>query len=302
MSDFVKERLGEEAINLDGFKMEIIKYTNSKDIDVMFEDGNIVSGKTYSNFNKGKIKNISKDNIINKSYVERLGETNINYQGCSMKIIKYRNSKSVDIEFEDGTVYKSANYKNFKSGSVKNINYQNNNIRNKERKRIKDVWRSMIYRCGRAKAYKTCIVSDEFLDFDNFYNFYIENKWTDDLLLVLDKDIMCENLNLKNKIYSKETVLLVDQRINSLFINSQNNRGLPKGVYLDKETKKYFYMSNNNKEVFKSNLFNTQDEAFLAYKLNKEKYIKEIADEYRNKYPTFPNKIYNAMYEYEVTT
>ena len=32
----------------------------------------------------------------------------------------------------------------------------------------------------------------------------------------------------------------------------------------------------------------------------KESYIKQVADEYKQKYPNFPDKLYNAMYNYEV--
>ena len=36
------------------------------------------------------------------------------------------------------------------------------------------------------------------------------------------------------------------------------------------------------------------------YKKFKESYIKQVADDYANKYPNFPDKLYNAMYNYEV--
>ena len=36
--------------------MKIIKYTNCKNIDVIFEDGSISCNKLYSDFKKGNIK------------------------------------------------------------------------------------------------------------------------------------------------------------------------------------------------------------------------------------------------------
>ena len=44
--------------------------------------------------------------------------------------------------------------------------------------------------------------------------------------------------------------------------------------------------------------FTTPEEAFKAYKLAKEKYIKEIADEYKDK---IPYELYKSMYAYEVS-
>lgn len=46
--------------------------------------------------------------------------------------------------------------------------------------------------------------------------------------------------------------------------------------------------------------FSTPEEAFYAYKQAKESYIKQVADEYKSKYPNFPKKLYDAMYSYEV--
>jgi hypothetical protein len=43
--------------------------------------------------------------------------------------------------------------------------------------------------------------------------------------------------------------------------------------------------------------FKSINEAFNAYKTAKEKYIKHIADEYKDK---IPKKLYDAMYNWEV--
>ena len=44
-------------------------------------------------------------------------------------------------------------------------------------------------------------------------------------------------------------------------------------------------------------MFNTPQEAFQAYKKFKENYIKQVADEYKE---YIPQKLYEAMYNYEV--
>ena len=50
-------RIGETNKNTKGYLMKIIKYINSKNIDVIFEDGSVVHNKRYGDFKKGNIKN-----------------------------------------------------------------------------------------------------------------------------------------------------------------------------------------------------------------------------------------------------
>lgn len=51
-------RLGEENISRSGLKIKIVAYRGASDIDVQFEDGSIVTNKTYVNFKKGLIRHI----------------------------------------------------------------------------------------------------------------------------------------------------------------------------------------------------------------------------------------------------
>ena len=43
--------------------------------------------------------------------------------------------------------------------------------------------------------------------------------------------------------------------------------------------------------------YDTPEEAFVASKTFKEQYIKQVADEYRDK---IPDKLYKAMYSWEI--
>lgn len=47
------------------------------------------------------------------------------------------------------------------------------------------------------------------------------------------------------------------------------------------------------------NVFYTE-RSFLKYKEEKERYINEVANNYKNKYPKFPQKLHDAMMNYEV--
>ena len=66
MKNKVKERIGQETINNQGYSMKIIDYINNKNIIVKFQDEyQYQTNATYDNFIKGKIKNPYAKEIFN---------------------------------------------------------------------------------------------------------------------------------------------------------------------------------------------------------------------------------------------
>lgn len=53
---------------------------------------------------------------------DRIGEKNINSQGCIMTIIDYRKYEDIDVQFDDGTISRNKSYGSFKKGEIKNHN------------------------------------------------------------------------------------------------------------------------------------------------------------------------------------
>ena len=106
-------RIGETNRSSCGLMMTIIAYRSAKDMDIKFEDGTVVEHVWYNRFLTGNIKHpiAGKDGV-------RLGLENVNNKGRKMKIVGYRNSGDIDIEFEDGTVVTNTSYYTFKSGSI----------------------------------------------------------------------------------------------------------------------------------------------------------------------------------------
>ena len=133
------------------------------------------------------------------------------------------------------------------------------------------------------------------MNFQNFAEWYEENKYeVHGEKIHLDKDILIKG----NKIYSPETCLLVPQRINDLFIKRGNDRGdSPIGVCNPNEDNKYMVQClQGNKSRF-IGYYDDELEAFYAYKTAKESYIKQVADDYKDKIPPI---VYNALYNYEI--
>lgn len=242
---------------------------------------------------------------------ERLGQINQNRFGTEMKIIDYKNSSNITVEFLDNYHYKTRTcYTSFISGGTKNPydktiygvgfigvgRYRGK----KEHKKVYQTWQDMLQRCYRPEVenqqgYLGCSVAEEWHNFQNFAKWYYDNNYTvDGENLHLDKDLLC----LNNKVYSPDTCLLVPERINYLIIRHAPQRGeYPIGVrkcahsnLFEARCRTY-----NGKESI--GFFKTLEEAFYAYKRRKEEFIKEVANEYKNK---ILDKVYQALLKYEV--
>lgn len=118
--NFRHNHIGETNISTTGLKMTIIKYVNSHDIDVQFDDGEIRRNVSLSNFKRGRIAHPS---IINTTLKPRVGETNTSNLGQKMTIIAYRNVDDIDVQFEDDTIVQNVSYKSFKHSKLQNPNY-----------------------------------------------------------------------------------------------------------------------------------------------------------------------------------
>ena len=105
-------RLSETRMMNCGMEATIIRYGKAIDIDVRFEDGKVVVHKAYDKFKKGSIAHPS------TTAKARLGETRM--MNCDMEatIIRYGNSKDIDVRFEDGTIAKCKGYEEFKKGGI----------------------------------------------------------------------------------------------------------------------------------------------------------------------------------------
>jgi hypothetical protein len=146
-------------------------------------------------------------------------------------------------------------------------------------------------------------VCEEWHNFQNFAKWYDENYYeVKGCQMHLDKDILIKN----NRVYSPDTCLIVPQAINSLITTNKASRGdYPMGVCLRKDVNRLrvnFTKSYLNGERIKTRRFSFGDYedpivAFGVYKIEKEKYIKEVADYYKKE---ISEKVYNALYKYEV--
>ena len=261
--------------------------------------------------------------VTRRQASERLGEVVVNCQGEEMEIIGYRSATDVDILFRDtGNILKHQTYGNFKRGISKDYylpTFYGHGIKkngrlfddNGDRTLAFGYWDDMLKRCynsndlARYPSYSDCYVCDDWLDLSNFERWVDRNFYRcGDEKMVLDKDILCKG----NKVYSPDTAIFVPERINGLFTRTNRTRGAyPIGVYYKQKNRKFVAQVSKLSDEIRGTkqqeylgLFDTPEEAFAAYKSEKENYIKYVADYYRDRYSNFPLKLYRALYNYTV--
>ena len=250
--------------------------------------------------------------------MDRCGEINKNNYGSIMEIIKYTNANDINVYFKEYDWIKyHATYQHFKSGDIKcplEKRYYNKGYLGIGDYEMSDngkftaqykTWYNMLTRCynpkvtDKFKSYISCEVCDKWLNFQNFAEWYDDNYYNvNDEIMCLDKDILKKG----NKIYSPDTCIFVPQRINTLFLKSNESRGeLPIGVSARYYNKNIKYQANcHSVDEYKLIYLGTYDtiiEAFEAYKLYKEAMIKQLADEYKQ---FIPKILYDTMKQYVV--
>lgn len=245
-------------------------------------------------------------------HISRLGETKQIKEGLTCEIIEYKNYNDISVKFiETGEIIEHTRYSHFKDNKIKSnfsptifdvgiVGKVKSRNENGEITKSYSHWYSMLTRCYDKKFQKTsptyinCKVCKEWLYYPNFKKWFDENYYEiNDEKMCLDKDILYKH----NKIYSPDNCILVPNRINVLFVKSDAIRGeYPIGVGKSEDKYRAYLKIGNGKQ---KNLgrYNTPEEAFYAYKQFKEQYIKEVANEYKNK---IPNILYEAMYKWNV--
>jgi hypothetical protein len=248
-----------------------------------------------------------------------INEERLNKNGCSMRIVEYIDNRNIVVEFQDE--YKArvkTSYGNFKRGIVRNSYYptvcgvgiSGNKypiVKNKRPTREYNAWLRMLNRCfdetvkKSQPTYKDVSMCDEWLLFDNFYEWLHRqqnfDKWYNNKRWAIDKDILVK----RNKIYSPETCCLVPQNVNCLFLKREAERGqYPIGVHYTKDgfvARCRNPFTDKNEEL---GYYSMPEKAFyLGYKPYKEDIIKMVA-KIEFAAGNITRECYDAMMNYEV--
>ena len=228
------------------------------------------------------------------------------------KILKYNDSKNVEIQFVNTRFETTVQLGNIKSGKVKDPYLPSvcgvgilgtkypakvNGVQTKEY----DLWYSMLRRCysdnskKKRPTYEGCEVSDKFKSYEYFYEwchsqigFGVEG-WH------LDKDLLVKG----NKVYSEDSCVFLPSEINSLLTKRTASRGeYLIGVSWYSKSKTFIAQVNKNKgKPEHLGYFKTEIEAFNAYKTAKESFVKEQANKWKGEIDL---RAYEALMNYQV--
>ena len=245
-----------------------------------------------------------------------LNTTYTNKQGFNYTIIHYNTYYDITILFDSGYI-KSATMKEVKRNAIKDklspsvygvgivgIRYQTK-VNGKHTTEY-SVWKNMLRRCYSGKcrqkfqSYNDCTVSENFKKYSYFYewaNKQVGFNNVDDMgnPFHLDKDLLIKG----NKVYNESTCVFLPKEINSVLTKSTATRGKHLiGVYWSATNKAFAAQvnkSNGGSEYL--GLFNTEVEAFNAYKEAKESFIKELANKWKGQ---IDERAYNTLMNYQV--
>ena len=246
------------------------------------------------------------------SYKDCVGKVCKSLNSGNFKILKYNDNRNVEIRFLKTGFETTIHLTSIKRGNVKDrylpsvygvgilgTKYPStiNGVITKEY----ETWRSMLQRCysdalkKRYPTYEGCEVSENFKSFEYFYEWYHKQVGFGNKGWHLDKDLLVKG----NKTYSENTSVFIPTEINSLLIKSTASRGKYLiGVSWSNPHKSFVATVNKNKGKSEHlGFFNTEIEAFNAYKTAKEAFIKEQANKWKSQ---IDQRAYEALINYEV--
>ena len=247
----------------------------------------------------------------------------VNYKDCvgkvfkstssgDFKVLKYNDARDVEIQFLKTGFEKSVQLVQVKSGNVKDPYspsvYSVGILGTKYPPSVNGrttkeymLWCHMLERCysdtyqKKKPTYEGCKVSDKFKSYEYFYEWCHKQVGFDNQGWHLDKDLLIKG----NKVYSESTCVFLPVEINSLLTKRTASRGEHLiGVSWCKRGKAFRATVSKNKGNREHlGYFNTEIEAFKAYKQAKETFIKEQAEKWKSQ---IDPRAYNALMNYQV--
>ena len=228
------------------------------------------------------------------------------------KIISYKDSKNVRVKFIDTGFETVARLDNIRNGKVKDRHLPSvygvgivgtkypiseGGVHTKEY----GLWKNMLRRCysdtykKKYPTYIDCKCSENFKSYEYFYEWCNEQIGFGNIGFELDKDLLVKG----NKVYSEDSCIFIPTEINTLLVKRAASRGEHLiGVYWHSKNKAFVARVNKSKGGSEYlGLFNTELEAFNAYKEAKESFIKEQANDWKSQ---IDDRAYNALMNYTV--
>ena len=246
------------------------------------------------------------------TYEDCAGKVCKSLNSGNFKVLKYNDSRNVVIQFLNTGYETTARLTNIKKGEVKDrlspsvygvgvvgtkYPVSEGGVITKEY----EMWRHMLQRCystmfkKQQPTYIDCAVSENFKSYEYFYEWCNKQVGFTNQGWHLDKDLLIKG----NKVYSENTCVFIPQEINKVLTKSDKKRGeYLIGVSWHRKSKAFIAQINKNKGKREwLGTFNTELEAFDAYKTAKESFVKEQAIKWKSQIDL---RAYKALVNYQV--
>ena len=246
------------------------------------------------------------------SYKDCVGKVCKSNLSGDFKILKYNNSENVEIQFTNTGYRKVAVMKEVRNGKVKDhfspsvygvgiLGTKYPPSMSGRNTKEYNLWQNMLQRCysdtfqKKQPTYEGCKCSENFKYYEYFYEWCHKQIGFSNQGWHLDKDLLIKG----NKVYSESTCVFLPKEINLLLIKRESLRGeYLIGVYWHKTNKAFAAQVSKSKGKQEClGYFNTEIEAFNAYKTAKEAFIKEQANEWKSQ---IDYRAYEALMNYTV--
>lgn len=231
------------------------------------------------------------------------------------KILNYNNRNSVYIMFVDTGYCCTVQMGDIRRGSVKDrlapsvygvgvvgTRYKTHILINDKNVVVDQyrLWRGILERSYSIKskrkypAYKDCTVSENFKQYEYFYEWCNRQIGFGNQGWQLDKDLLVKG----NKVYSEDNCVFLPRELNNILTKREAFRGdYPIGVSYYKATGLFKSSVSLNGFLKCLGYYETPEEAFLVYKKAKEEFIKEQANKWKDQ---IDPRAFDALMNYEV--
>lgn len=309
IADFERnKRIGEVFPTNNYGMIKVIDFKSYAKVVVQFLDTGNVQETNMHLIQTGMVKD---KKLFEEKTNNLVGQIFTNNVGDKYKVLSIDGWKNVEIEFIDTGTKRTIQKTQIKHGNVKDYNkkilygvgYMGSYCwKNTDRlyKTAYNRWSGMLSRCYNKddRAFDTygkegIYVVDGWHNFSNYFNWFKENYNEG---FEVDKDI----LGGGKPYYSPETCCLVPKDLNLCMAYNRRKKddNLPVGVRFHKRDKKYYTNVKGTDRKNKSlGYYETPEEAFNVYKIEKEKVIKEYAEMYKDQ---IKPEVYEALINWEV--
>lgn len=298
---------GERFQMKSGLWIEITKYETGKKIHIRFEESGykcVVEGKQI------RLANI--EDVFTK-YPQRGQVFDMNLNG-KLEIVEYIDAENVRVRFLQTGYETTVEACQLRRGTVKDLllprvagvgfigigeHRAYNGKTTPEWAYLK--WQNMLERCydpyseQTAHTYRGVTVTPEWFNYQNFASWAKGQKGYGNTKWAMEKDLLIRG----NRFYHPEGCCFLPQELNNQMLKAEKARGeYPIGVNLNKPNGKFIaHVTQDGTTSTHIGIYDTVEEAFMAYKAAKEKRLKMLANKWRSQ---IDPRAYEALMNYTV--